>query len=163
MKLTIDPSAEEKQKETINDLVDAFVRSGDKFSTRRTVWPEAKQQISIILKRIAQSFQIGWTVTPSNDNVALWFQQLNIGTATQPLFLKGGFLIYSQLVNGFVQVTVICPHIEKSTESERQKILDVYDPTGSSISVEKIIHNHVRRFLEELTRWNDYKPGPFEV
>ena len=163
MKPTIDDFPKEKKQKSINDLVSAFVTSGNRLSARRTVWQEAKKRMTLILNEIVRAFQINWTVTSNEDNVTLWFPLSSLGTTTRPLTLKSGSLIYSQLVNGFIQVTMIWPYPDESPASARKEVIHVYDPMEFIGSVDEVIQNHVKRFLEELTLWNDLNPGPLEI
>ncbi len=76
-----------------------------------------------------------------------------IGDAKRELIKSNGMLIYQQLFNGKVMITVVYPFIEGLGQPRPPKNLEIMRPDELK---NPFIVRHVEEFLKEIIGWEDY-------
>ncbi len=76
-----------------------------------------------------------------------------IGDAKRELIKSNGMLVYQQLFNGKVMITIIYPFIEGLGQPRPPKNLEIMRPAELK---PPFILRHVEEFLKEIIGWEDY-------
>ena len=93
------------------------------------------------------------------ESIALSFGQTNSGIAEdlgktkRHLIKSNGALVYQQLFNGKIMISIFYPFIEGLAQPKQPKMLEILRPEELKVA---FILRHVEAFLKEIITWEDY-------
>ena len=76
-----------------------------------------------------------------------------VGDAKRHLIKNGGMLVYQQLFNGKVMITIMYPYIDGIGQPKSPKLIEIMRPYELK---PPFILRHVEDFLREVIEWEDF-------
>ena len=76
-----------------------------------------------------------------------------VGDAERPFIKSSGMLIYQQLFNGKIMISIVYPFIENLGQPKQPKMIEILRPEEFK---PPFILRHVEEFLKEIINWEDY-------
>lgn len=76
-----------------------------------------------------------------------------VGNAERPFIKSNGMLIYQQLFNGKVMISIVYPYIENLGQPKQPKMIEILRPDEFK---PPFILRHVEEFLKEIIGWEDF-------
>ena len=132
----------------------------------RNIWQkELKKELIDELKKIKAKTGLKATIDVQNDLQNLEAIVFSLGRTqssiaqkisdheSQPIVKSNGSLIYQQLFNGKIMITIYYPFLEGLTKPKPPKMLEILRPEELTVP---FISRHLEEFLKEIVSWEDY-------
>ncbi|HEY5750386.1 MAG TPA: hypothetical protein VIU12_30185 [Chryseolinea sp.] len=74
--------------------------------------------------------------------------------------IDGGYLVYTQAVNGRIYVIISYPYVAGIIERIQDKVVGCYEPSDIS---EKLVLDHVKQYLDEMLRWENHNASTSSI
>jgi len=148
----------EHLEEHIND----YKTSIESVVEKKILWEtKTKAFLAKLLKRIAESYKIGWQVQElnwigTNEAVNITFDSFppDLIEKTNQIpsfqFIQGGALVFSQSYSGDIYVFILYPIVTEIPTENSSMELGVYNPKAIN---EKLVVEKVDEFLKEMIKW----------
>lgn len=148
--------------EHLEEHVNDYKTSIEAVVEKKILWEtKTKALISTLLKRIADTYKVGWQVQElnwigTNEAVNITFDsfppELIDRTNKIPSyqFIQGGALVFSESYSGDVYVFILYPIVAEIPAENSSKELGVYNPKAIN---EKLVVEKVDEFLKEMIKW----------
>lgn len=148
----------EHLEERIND----YKRSIEAVVEKKIIWKtKTKNLLLKTLNSIVEKYDIGWRVQElswinTNEAVNITFDSFppDLIEKTNQIptyqFIQGGALIFSQSYSGDVNIFMLFPILENSSDSSSDDGLVIYTPENID---EKLIIEKVDEFLKKMIQW----------
>lgn len=153
---------QEKSMRSIQEKAEQLRQTWEQIAHWRKTWTERTKPLIInTLEAIQQATPLDWYVgrneqTQNLEAVYLSLNESESGIVERadegliPLAKQGGYICFSQLLNGIVQVWVSFPTIDKILEQQPDTPLANFTPDDID---EKVVVECVEKFLEVLMIW----------
>lgn len=134
------------------------------IDSRRTAWNNGVRDfIENILKVIVNKYDLNWSVgineqVKNMESVSIYFHQgysghiIDTGDKKKALIKKGAALVFSQVYNGEIFVTMYFPHIDDVTTTTYPETIGRESPVSIT---EEYIYKMVNIFLSKLNEWEN--------
>jgi len=148
----------EHLEEHIND----YKTSIEAVVEKKILWQtKTKTLIAKLLKRIAETYNLGWQVQElnwigNNEAVNITFDSFppDLIEKTNQIpsfqFIQGGALVFSQSYSGDIYVFILYPIVTEVAPDNSSMDLGVYNPKAIN---EKLVVEKVDEFLKEMIKW----------
>ncbi len=148
----------EHLEEHIND----YKTSIEAVVEKKILWEtKTKTLIAKLLKRIAETYNLGWQVQElnwigNNEAVNITFDSFppDLIEKTNQIpsfqFIQGGALVFSQSYSGDIYVFILYPIVTEVAPDNSSMDLGVYNP---KVINEKLVVEKVDEFLKEMIKW----------
>ena len=148
----------EHLEEHIND----YKTSIESVVEKKILWEtKTKAFLAKLLKRIADTYKIGWQVQElnwigTNEAVNITFDSFpsDLIDKTNQIpsfqFIQGGALVFSQSYSGDIYVFILYPIVTEVAPDNSSMDLGVYNPKAIN---EKLVVEKVDEFLKEMIKW----------
>ncbi len=115
----------------------------------REIMDETGLQASIQLKEDLQNLEaIGLDLGQDVSGISE-----QVGAAQRDLIKSKGMLIYQQLFNGKIMISIMHPYIEGLGKPQPSKMIEILRPEELE---PPFVLRHVEEFLKEIIDWEDY-------
>lgn len=141
--LTILSNTEQYRKEWHGSIKEMILSNLEKILEETKLPAEIEEQDNLVnLEAIALSF--GQT----NSGIAE-----DLGKTKRHLIKSNGALVYQQLFNGKIMISIFYPFIEGLAQPKQPKMLEILRPEELK---PPFIIRHVEALLKEIITWEDY-------
>lgn len=146
----------------LNERINDYKNSIETVVAKKMLWQnDIKGLLRKTLHAIVEKYNIGWRVQEldwigAKDaiNITFDFFPPELIEKTNELahyqFIQGGALVFSQLYNGNVAITILFPLNDQTPIEDSSRELGIYNPKDIS---EKLIVEKVDEFLKAIIKW----------
>lgn len=154
--------------EIIKSKAQSLAQELSKIPIRRKMWNEVtKNLIFDTLTKIKNETSLDWYVQKIDTLINQEFVNLNFGkrpsgitevsnegstTSSKSIVIKGGYIVYTQAVNGKIYVIISYPYVENIIHPIPPLTVACLEPNDIN---EGLIYIHIDKFLNEMLLWQN--------